>query len=114
MEEKTKDDSEIITRAIKEMEEEGTLYKADGKPNIPLLMEKTGLTRQRARSLAKKDFKNVPHGNIGKEREKALNAEESAVVDSLADSQSYSIYVTDQGGWKQISVSVEIRFCRQR
>ena len=69
MEEKTKDDSEIITRAIKEMEEEGTLYKADGKPNIPLLMEKTGLTRQRARSLAKKDFKNVPHGNIGKERE---------------------------------------------
>ena len=51
------------------MEEEGTLYKADGKPNIPLLMEKTGLTRQRARSLAKKDFKNVPHGNIGKERE---------------------------------------------
>ena len=83
MEEKTKDDSEIITRAIKEMEEEGTLYKADGKPNIPLLMEKTGLTRQRARSLAKKDFKNVPHGNIGKEREKALNAEESAVVDSL-------------------------------
>ena len=83
MEEKTKDDSEIITRAIKEMEEEGTLYKADGKPNIPLLMEKTGLTRQRARSLARKDFKNVPHGNIGKEREKALNAEESAVVDSL-------------------------------
>ena len=75
MEEKTKDDSEIITRAIKEMEEEGTLYKADGKPNIPLLMEKTGLTRQRARSLARKDFKNVPHGNIGKEREKALNAE---------------------------------------
>ena len=69
MEEKTKDDSEIITRAIKEMEEEGTLYKADGKPNIPLLMEKTGLTRQRARSLAKKDFKNFPHGNIGKERE---------------------------------------------
>ena len=69
MEEKTKDDSEIITRAIKEMEEEGTLYKANGKPNIPLLMEKTGLTRQRARSLAKKDFKNVPHGNIGKERE---------------------------------------------
>ena len=69
MEEKTKDDSEIITRAIKEMEEEGTLYKADGKPNIPLLMEKTGLTRQRARSLAKKDFKHVPHGNIGKERE---------------------------------------------
>ena len=67
--EKTKDDSEIITRAIKEMEEEGTLYKANGKPNIPLLMEKTGLTRQRARSLAKKDFKNVPHGNIGKERE---------------------------------------------
>ena len=69
MEEKTKNDSEIITRAIKEMEEEGTLYKADGKPNIPLLMEKTGLTRQRARSLAKKGFKNVPHGNIGKERE---------------------------------------------
>ena len=51
MEEKTKDDSEIITRAIKEMEEAGTLYKADGKPNIPLLMEKTGLTRQRASSL---------------------------------------------------------------
>ncbi len=83
MEEKTKDDSEIITRAIKEMEEEGTLYKADGKPNIPLIMEKTGLTRQRARSLAKKDFKNVPHGNTGKEREKALGAEEAAVVDSL-------------------------------
>lgn len=83
MEEKTKDDSEIIARAIKEMEEAGTLYKADGKPNIPLLMEKTGLTRQRARSLAKKDFKNVPHGNTGKEREKALNAEESAVVNSL-------------------------------
>ena len=57
MEEKTKDDSEIITRAIKEMEEEGTLYKADGKPNIPLLMEKTGLTRQRARSLAKKGLR---------------------------------------------------------
>ena len=69
MEEKTKNDSEIITRAIKEMEEAGTLYKADGKPNIPLLMEKTGLTRQRARFLAKKDFKNVPHGNIGTERE---------------------------------------------
>ena len=83
MEEKTKDDSEIITRAIKEMEGEGTLYKADGKPNIPLIMEKTGLTRQRARSLAKKDFKNVPHGNTGKEREKALGAEEAAVVDSL-------------------------------
>ena len=64
-----KDDNDRIALAIKEMEEEGTLYKADGKPNIPLLMEKTGLTRQRARSLAKKDFKNVPHGNIGKERE---------------------------------------------
>ena len=83
MEEKTKDDSEIITRAIKEMEGEGTLYKADGKPNIPLIMEKTGLTRQRARSLAKNDFKNVPHGNTGKEREKALGDEEAAVVDSL-------------------------------
>ena len=45
MEEKTKDDGEIISRAVKEMEEEGTLYKANGKPNIPLLMEKTGLTR---------------------------------------------------------------------
>ena len=41
MEEKTKDDSEIITRAIKEMEGEGTLYKADGKLNIPLIMEKS-------------------------------------------------------------------------
>ena len=29
MEEKTKDDSEIITRAIKEMEEEGMLYKKE-------------------------------------------------------------------------------------
>ena len=45
MEEKTKDDSEIITRAIKEMEEEGMLYKADGKPNSPLLMQKSCLTR---------------------------------------------------------------------
>ena len=53
----------------RKMEEEGMLYKADGKPNILLLMEKTGLTRQRARFLAKKGFKNVPHGNIGKERE---------------------------------------------
>ena len=64
-----KDDDDRIALAIKEMEEEGTLYKADGKPNIPLLIEQTVLTRQLARSLAKKDFKNVQHVNIGKERE---------------------------------------------
>ena len=83
MEEKTKDDGEIISRAVKEMEEEGTLYKANGKPNIPLLMEKTGLTRQRARHLAKNDFKIVPHGNTGKKREKALTEEEVDALDSL-------------------------------
>ena len=49
MEEKTKDDSEIITRAIKEMEEEGVLFKPDGKPNVPELMKRAEISRQRAR-----------------------------------------------------------------
>ena len=48
----TKGDNASIALAIKEMKEEGILYKANGKPNIPELMERTGLSRQRARRVA--------------------------------------------------------------
>ena len=73
----TKGDNASIALAINEMKEEGILYKANGKPNIPELMERTGLSRQRARRVASNGFKLLPHGNAGKVHVIALSAEEA-------------------------------------
>ena len=78
----TKGDNASIALAIKEMKEEGILYKANGKPNIPELMERTGLSRQRARRVASNGFKLLPHGNAGKVHVIALSAEEAMEMDS--------------------------------
>lgn len=78
----TKGDNASIALAIKEMKEEGILYKANGKPNIPELMERTGLSRQRARRIASNGFKLLPHGNAGKVHVLALSAEEAMEMDS--------------------------------
>ena len=58
----TKGDNASIALAIKEMKEEGILYKANGKPNIPELMERTGLSRQRARRVATNGFNTAMQG----------------------------------------------------
>ena len=73
----TKGDNESIALAIKEMKEEGILYKANGKPNIPELMERTGLSRQRTRRVASNGFNLLPHGNSGTVHGIALSAEEA-------------------------------------
>ena len=40
-----KDDNDRIALAIKEMEEEGVLFKPDGKPNVPELMKRAEISR---------------------------------------------------------------------
>ena len=58
-----KDDNDRIALAIKEMEEEGLLFKSDGKPNVPELMKRAEISRQRARRIAANGFKLLPLGN---------------------------------------------------
>ena len=60
-----KDDNDRIALAIKKMEEEGVLFKPDGKPNVPELMKRAEISRQRARRIAANGFKLLPHGNAG-------------------------------------------------
>ncbi len=79
----TKGDDARIALAIKEMEDEGILYKANGKPNVPELMKRTGISRQRARRIASNGFKLLPHGNTGSVHVIALSAEEVMEMDSL-------------------------------
>ena len=54
-----KDDNDRIALAIKEMEEEGVLFK----PNVPELMKRAEISRQRARRIAANGFKLLPLGN---------------------------------------------------
>ncbi|MGN1189241.1 MAG: IS21 family transposase [Candidatus Ornithospirochaeta sp.] len=83
MKNNTKGDDVSIALVIKEMEDEGVLYKANGKPNVPELMERAGLSRQRARRIASNGFKLLPHGNTGTVHAIALSADEVAEMDSL-------------------------------
>ena len=58
-----KDDDNRIALTIKEMEEEGDLFKPDGKPNVPKLMKKAAISRQRVRRITANGFKLLPLGN---------------------------------------------------
>lgn len=58
-----KDDDDRIASAIKEMEEEGLLFKSDGKPNVPELMKRAAISRQRVRRITANGFKLLPLGN---------------------------------------------------
>ncbi|MGN1232295.1 MAG: IS21 family transposase [Candidatus Cryptobacteroides sp.] len=79
----TKDDDDRIASAIREMEEEGVLFKASGKPNVPELMRRAGISRQRARRIAANGFRLKPHGNTGKAHVLALSEEEVRELDSM-------------------------------
>lgn len=83
MENCNEDDNEMIACAVACMEAEGILYKPGGKPNIPELMRRTGLSRQRARTLARKGFKRTTHGNKGKTHPKAIDEKTGLELDSL-------------------------------
>ena len=78
-----KDDNDRIALAIKEMEEEGVLFKPDGKPNVPELMKRAEISRQRARRIAANGFKLLPHGNAGMVHIIALSKEEVRELDSM-------------------------------
>lgn len=60
MELDSKSDNQMIARAIACMEEDGVLYKEDGKPNVPELMRRAGISRQRARTIATHGFRQRP------------------------------------------------------
>ena len=77
-----KDDDDRIASAIKEMEEEGLLFKSDGKPNVPELMKRAEISRQRARRIAANGFKLLPYGNAGIVHIIALSKEERREEDS--------------------------------
>ena len=77
-----KDDNDRIALAIKKMEEEGVLFKPDGKPNVPELMKRAEISRQRARRIAANGFKLLPHGNAGMVHIIALSKEERREEDS--------------------------------
>ena len=74
-----KDDNDRIALAIKEMEEEGALFK----PNVPELMKRAEISRQRARRIAANGFKLLPHGNAGMVHIVALSKEEVRELDSM-------------------------------
>ena len=78
-----KDDNDRIALAIKKMEEEGVLFKPDGKPNVPELMKRAEISRQRARRIAANGFKLLPHGNAGMVHIIALSKEEVRELDSM-------------------------------
>ena len=78
-----KDDNDRIALAIKEMEEEGVLFKPDGKPNVPELMKRAEISRQRARRIAANGFKLLPHGDAGMVHIIALSKEEVRELDSM-------------------------------
>ena len=73
-----KDDNDRIALAIKEMEEEGALFK----PNVPELMKRAEISRQRARRIAANGFKLLPYGNAGIVHIIALSKEERREEDS--------------------------------
>ena len=58
-----KDDDDRIALTIKEMEEAGDLFKPGGKPNVPKLMKRAAISRQRAKRIAANGFKLLPHAN---------------------------------------------------
>ena len=73
-----KDDNDRIALAIKEMEEEGALFK----PNVPELMKRAEISRQRARRIAANGFKLLSYGNAGIVHIIALSKEERREEDS--------------------------------
>lgn len=80
MDKGNKGDAQMIARAIADMEEEEVLYRDDGRPNVSELMRRTGVSRQRARTIAAKGFRPAPHGNAGRPGRRALSADEAAEV----------------------------------
>lgn len=78
MELDSKSDNQMIARAIACMEEDGVLYKEDGKPNVPELMRRAGISRQRARTIAAHGFRQRPHGNAGSSRSRVMTESEKS------------------------------------
>lgn len=67
-------DMEILAKVLAEMEEEqGSSFSLESV-NIAELQRRTGIPRQKLRTLKKNGFKTKAHGNAGRKREETASS----------------------------------------
>ena len=73
----------IIAQAIEEMKSQEGKHFSLETINLTELERRTGISRQRLRTLKKNGFKNLPHGRTGKKGQVSVLDGYTAVIDSL-------------------------------
>ena len=89
------DSMAILTQVLEEMKQEKGSTFVLQHVNLSELERRTGISRKKLRNLRDNDFKEKPHGRIGKKNEKTVLSGYTGIIDDLLRKGSASCQAPD-------------------